>query len=132
MNRKKIDMEKAYDIISDAPNSESNAIMNFWKGCFADPGLWVYNCSRVDKNESRANEFYRKALELDIEEMAEAGDKYACTCLGEMYRYGNGVDQITQLPWNGIAKQRSKAMLLLNIILEICIIMDTALLKTSQ
>ncbi len=93
LNSQKIDMEKAYDIISDAPHSESYAIMNFWKGCFADPGLWVYKCSRVEKNESRANKFYRNALDLDIEGMAEAGHKYACTCLGEMYRYGKGVDQ---------------------------------------
>jgi len=34
MNRKEIDMEKAYDIISDAPNSESNAIINVWKRSF--------------------------------------------------------------------------------------------------
>ena len=36
---------------------------------------------------------YRKAVDINIERMAEDGDKYACTCLGEMYYYGNGVDQ---------------------------------------
>jgi len=90
MNRKKIGMEKAYDIII---NSESNAVLNFWKGCFADPGFSFYKSSRVEKNQNRAKAFYRKAVDLDIEEMAEAGDKYACTCLGEMYRIGHGVDQ---------------------------------------
>ena len=29
-----------------------------------------YNLSRVEKNESRVNVFYRKALELDIERIA--------------------------------------------------------------
>ena len=32
MNKREIDVEKAYETISDAPNSESNAILNFWKG----------------------------------------------------------------------------------------------------
>jgi len=39
MNRRKIDMEKAYEMIIGAPDSESNTIMNIWKGRFADPGL---------------------------------------------------------------------------------------------
>ncbi len=81
MNRQKIDMEKAYDIISDAPNSESNAIMNFWKGRFADTRYSFYISSRVELNRSRANAFYRKAVDLDIEGMAEAGDKYAQVCV---------------------------------------------------
>ena len=93
MNRKRIDMEKAYDIISNNPNSESNAIMIFWNGCFTDPGLSFYKSSRVEKKESRANAFYRKAVDLDIEGMAEAGDKYAQACLGWMYQYGYGVDK---------------------------------------
>ena len=49
MNRKEIDMEKAYDIISDAPNSESNAIINVWKGCFADRRYPFCKSSRVVK-----------------------------------------------------------------------------------
>jgi len=53
MNRKKIDMEKAYEMIIDAPDSESNAILNVWKGHFADPGLLFYKSSRVEKNQSR-------------------------------------------------------------------------------
>ena len=35
----------------------------------------------------------QKAMDINIARMAEDGDKYACTCLGEMYYYGNGVDQ---------------------------------------
>ena len=42
MNRKKIDMEKAYDIVIDTPDSESNAVLSFWKGCFADPHCLRY------------------------------------------------------------------------------------------
>ena len=53
MNRKKIDMEKAYEMIIDAPDSESNAILNVWKGRFADAGLPFYKWSRVEKNQSR-------------------------------------------------------------------------------
>jgi len=92
MNRKKIDMEKAYETIIDAPNSESNAILNVWKGFFADPKWLCYKTSRVGKNKSRANAFYRKAVDLDIEGMAEDGDQYACAFLGVMYQYGDGVD----------------------------------------
>jgi len=33
-----------------------------------------------------------KAINLDIERMAEAGDQYAQACLGDMYDYGDGVD----------------------------------------
>ena len=36
---------------------------------------------------------YRKAVDLNIERMAEDGDKYACTYIGWLYNYGNGVDQ---------------------------------------
>ncbi len=90
MNRKNIDTEKAYDIIT---NSESNAIMNFWKGRYADRGFSLYKCSRVEKNYSTAIAFYQKALELDIVEMAEAGDKYAQACLGWMYEFGKGVNK---------------------------------------
>jgi len=96
MNRRVIDHEKAYETISDAPNSESIAILNYWKGCFADPVLELsfYKSSRVKENQSRANEFYRKAVELDIEGIAEAGDKYAQACLEYMhYNYGCGVNQ---------------------------------------
>jgi len=93
LNRKKINMEKAYDIISDVPNSESNAIINFWKGRFTDPGFVRFKSSRVEENETRAILFYRKAVELDIEGMAEAGDKYAQVCLGGMYECGDGVDR---------------------------------------
>jgi len=155
MNRKKIDMEKAYDIIT---NSESNAIINFWKGGFADPGYSSCKSSRAEKNESRANVFYRKGVELDIVGMAEAGDKYAQACLGVMYKFGNGVQQnystavewfrkaakqgyaIAQRylgdmyywgdgvdeQWNGIAKQRSKVMLMLKVGLDTCMRMETA------
>jgi len=53
MNRKKINIEKAYEMIIDAPDSESNAILNVWKGRFADAGLPFYKWSRVEKNQSR-------------------------------------------------------------------------------
>ena len=89
MNRQKIDEEKAYDIIT---NSESNAIINFWKGRDMDQ-KWRYKQIPYEENQLRANVFYRKAVKLDIEGMAEAGDKYAQACLGWMYQYGYGVDK---------------------------------------
>ena len=82
MNRKKIDEEKAYEMIMDVPDSECNAVLSFWKGRLADPGLRYFKSSRVEKNESRAKALYRRAVDLDIEGMAEAGDQYACRCLG--------------------------------------------------
>ena len=51
MNRQKIDMEKAYDIISDAPNSESNAVINVWKARFADPRWRQCKSSRIKAAE---------------------------------------------------------------------------------
>ncbi len=36
---------------------------------------------------------YRNSKELNIEEMAEAGDRYSCACLGEMYVCGDGVHE---------------------------------------
>ena len=66
--------------------------MSFWKGRVADPGLWYYTLIRVEKSKSRAKALYRRAVDLDIEGMAEAGDQYACTCLGEMYHHGWGMD----------------------------------------
>ena len=112
MNRKRIDMEKAYDIISNNPNSESNAIMIFWNGCFADPGLSFYKSSRVEKKESRANAFYRKAVDLDIEGMAEGGDKYAQACLGWMYQFGKVVDKndLTAVKWYRKAAEQGYAI----------------------
>ena len=85
----------------DAPDSECNAVINVWKGLLVDPGLPFYESSRVKKNESRAKALYRSAVELDIEGMAEAGDQYACTCLGEMYRRGRGVyrNKSTAVKW---------------------------------
>ena len=93
MSRRKIDMDKAYEMIIDSADSESNAVMNAWKGNFADPELPRYESFWVEENENKANEFYRMAVDLDIERMAEDGDKYAQTCLGQMYRYGRGVDE---------------------------------------
>ena len=52
-----------------------------------------YESFWVEENERGANEFYRMAVDLDIERMAEDGDKYAQTCLGQMHRYGRGVEQ---------------------------------------
>ena len=93
MNRKKIDMEKAYDIVIDTPDSESNAVLSFWKGRLADPHCWRYQSSRIEKNRSRATALYQRAVDLDIERMAEAGDQYAQVCLGRMYENGWGVDK---------------------------------------
>jgi len=70
MNIKKIDTEKAYEMIIDAPNSKSDATMNVWKAYFVDPEIPCYKSSRVEKNEIRVNAFYRKAVDLDIERMA--------------------------------------------------------------
>ena len=64
MNRKEIDVEKAYEVISNVPDCESNAVLNVWKGRLADPQLQFYVSSRVEKNESRAIAFYRKAVDL--------------------------------------------------------------------
>jgi len=57
MNRKRIDMEKAYDIISNNPNSESNAIMIFWNGCFADPGLSFLNRAELKRKKVEPTHF---------------------------------------------------------------------------
>ena len=59
MDRKKIDREKACELIIDIPISTSNATMNFWKGRVVDPRFPSYKSSRVEKNTSVANEFYR-------------------------------------------------------------------------
>ena len=111
MNRKKIDMEKAYELIIDAPDSECNAVLNFWKGHFADPGLEYFKSSRVEENESKAKAFYRKAVELDIEGMAEGGDQYAQACLGVMYQHGWGVDknEATAVEWYRKAAEQGYA-----------------------
>jgi len=111
MNRKKIDMEEAYEMIIGAPDSEYKAIMNVWKGRFADPWLPFYKSSIIEKNESRAKAFYRKAVDLDIERMTEAGDQYAQSCLGLMYRFGRGVDEnnSTALEWYRKAAKQGHA-----------------------
>jgi len=111
MNRKKIDTEKAYEMIIDAPDSECNAILNVWKGHFAHFGLPYYKSSRVKKNPNTAKAFYRKAVELDIEGMAEAGDQYAQACLGYMYRYRSGVDnnEATAVEWYRKAAEQGHA-----------------------
>ena len=36
----------------------------------------IIESSRVEKNESRHHEFYRKAVDLDIERMVVAGEQY--------------------------------------------------------
>jgi len=110
MNRKKIDKEKAYDIIT---NSESNAIINFWKGRDTDRKWFdCYKQIPYKENQLRANVFYRKALELNIEGMAEAGDKYAQACLGYMYQFGRSVDQnySTAVEWYREAAEQGYAI----------------------
>ena len=111
MNRKKIDMEKAYEMIIDAPDSGSNAIMNIWKAYFADPQLPRYKSISVEKSETRANAFYRKAVVLNIERMAETGDQYAQACLGWMYENGRGVNNnnTTAIYWYRKAAEQGHA-----------------------
>jgi len=92
MNRKKIDREKAYKMIIEAPDSESNPLILFWKARLVDPDC-IYRSSRVEKNFTRAIALYEMAVDLDIERMAEDGDRYAQACLGRMYHYGRGVDE---------------------------------------
>jgi len=86
-------MEKAYKIFIDAPHSESNSILNFWKVRPADPRLSDYISRRVEKNRRRVNELYRKAVDLNIEQMEEDGDQYARARFGWMYSMGLGVDE---------------------------------------
>ena len=113
MNRKKIDKEKAYELIMDAPDSECNAVINVWKGLLVDPEIPLDNSSRVEKSKSRAKALYRRAVELDIEGMAEAGDQYACTCLGEMYHWGWGVcsNESVGVNSSGMVPQSSRTRL---------------------
>jgi len=91
----------------------------------------------LKKKESRATALYGMAVELNIERMAEDGDRYACTCIGRMYRrtsykhYSTASKIVLQssgarLGWNGIAKQQNKAVLMRNVILERCMRMNGA------
>ena len=65
----------------------------FWKARLADPEFLDYKSTRVRKNRSKAIALYKLAVDLNIEGMAEAGDRYACACIGWMYRHGRGVDE---------------------------------------
>ncbi len=49
--------------------------------------------------------------ELNIEGMAEDGDKYACACLGWMYGHGRGVDKnhSTGVEWYRKAVEQGQA-----------------------
>ena len=47
----------------------------------------------LEKNKRKADEIYRNSKELNSKEMAEAGDRYSCACLGEMYVCGDGVHE---------------------------------------
>ena len=58
----------------------------YWKALFVDPEYSCYKSIRVEKKESRATALYGMAVELNIEGMAEDGDRYACVCIGRMYR----------------------------------------------
>ena len=111
MNRKKIHKEKAYDIIIDAPDSESNPVTNFWKARLADPYFQRHRSIRVVKNKSRASALYEKAVYSNIEGMAENGDRYACVCLGWMYGHGLGVtkNNSTAVEWYRKAAEQGHA-----------------------
>ena len=91
MNRKKVDKEKAYEMINGTPDSECNAVLSFWKGRVVDPVLGYYKSIRVEKNVNKAKALYRRAVDLDIEGMAEAGDQYAFISFGRMYHHGFGM-----------------------------------------
>jgi len=51
MNKKKIDREKVYEIIINAPDYESNPFTNFWKARLADPRVPSLKSSQVEKNQ---------------------------------------------------------------------------------
>jgi len=99
-------------MIVDVPDSECNAVSSFWKGRLADPEIPLYESSRVEKSKSRANAFYRRAVDLDIERMVEAGDQSACTCIGEMYHHEWGMDvrYSTAVKWCRKAAEQGHAI----------------------
>ena len=64
-----------------------------------DPEYSCYKSIRVEKKESRAIALYGMAVELNIERMAEDGDRYACTCIGRMYRRTSYKHYSTTVKW---------------------------------
>ena len=106
-------------LIIDAPGAEYNAIFNFWKGQVVDPldpCLLCHKSIRVEKNQSRANAFHRKAVDLGIEQKRGIS-MHKCFLDGCIVIDG-ACTEISQLNGNGVAKQRSKAILLRKIILD--------------
>ena len=47
---------------------------------------------------------YRRAVGLDIEGITDAGDHYACTCVGRMYYHGFGMCSNESAAINGYRK----------------------------
>ena len=111
MNRREIDMEKAYEMVIDAPNSESDPILNVWKAFFMHPMITDYELNKVEINEKVANELLEKAVDLNLERMAEAGMQYAQNFLGTMYKSGLGVnkDYTAAAYWFGRAAEQGHA-----------------------
>jgi len=68
MNRNIIDIEKAYKMVRDAPDSESDPIINVLRAYFVDKHseLSCYKSIKVQKNQRKVNKLYRKAVNLNI------------------------------------------------------------------
>jgi len=117
MNEKVTNMEKAYKMVICAPASESDPILNLWKARFLDPDHSFNKRSEIEKSRSKANELYRKAVDLNIEGMGQAGNQYAQFNLGLMYANGRGVskDEIVAAYWFHRAAEQGHALSQVNL-----------------
>ena len=64
-----------------------------------DPEYSCQKSIRVEKKEGRATALYGMAVEFNIEEIAEDGDRYACVCIGRMYRRTSYKHYSTAVKW---------------------------------
>jgi len=112
MNEKATNMEKVYEMVICTPDSQSDPIINLWKARFLDPDQFYYKWSGVEKNRSKANELYQKAVDLNIKGMAQAGNQYAQFLLGLMYANGQGVskNETTAVYWFHRAAEQGHAL----------------------
>ena len=112
MNEKETDMEKVYEMVICTPDSQSDPIMNIWKARFMDPDQFYYKWSGIEKNRPKANELYQKAIDLNIEGMAQANNQYAQFHLGLMYANGQGVsrNETTAVYWFRRAAEQGHAL----------------------
>lgn len=117
MNENITNMEKAHEMVICAPASKSDPILNLWKARFLDPDNCYYKLSGVEESRSKANEFYRTAVDLNIEGMAQAGNQYAQFNLGLMYANGRGVskDEIVAAYWFHRAAEQGHALSQVNV-----------------